>query len=128
MRIQGLIKFRGRNPRGYFADLPWEVRQRAYHWLHLFQRRWGRNLPRWRFAILVGQAKRLARTTPEERSKWGRSMLGRRGGLAAQRRYHIESRHPTQTATQSRVSQRKAVKRTLQPGFQRVWSGNLEGI
>lgn len=68
MRIEELQKFRGRHPRGYFEDLPWEVQNRAYAWLHKFCERWRGNLPRWRFAILVGQAKRLARMSDDDRS------------------------------------------------------------
>jgi hypothetical protein len=60
MRIEKLKKFRGRNPRGYFENLPWEAKQRAQLLLSRFCERWRGNLPRWRFAILVGQAKRLA--------------------------------------------------------------------
>jgi len=129
MRIAGLKKYRGRNPQGYFEELPWEVRQRAYGWLHHLMQK-GRaergGVPRWLFALYVGQAKRLARTTPEERRKWGRSMLGRRGGLAVQRRYRQEGRHPTANATLCRTTQQRAVKATRQPGFRRTWT-NLEG-
>jgi len=72
-RIPGLKQYQGRNPKGYFQDLDWPVRQRAYYWLGVFCKRWGRNLPLWRLAILVGQAKRLAKNPPT--SAWGRSKL-----------------------------------------------------
>lgn len=85
MPILSLKKYRGRNPQGYFRDLPWEVRNRAYQWLHKFCTRWGSDLPAWRFAILVGQAKRLALNPPT--SRWGRSMHAKRGGLATRKRY-----------------------------------------
>jgi hypothetical protein len=101
MRIEGLKKFRGRNPRGYFEGLPWEVRNRAYMWLHKFCQRWGNDLPRWRFAILVGQAKRLALNPPT--SGWGRSMLAKRGGYAVQLHYQLEGRNPTAPATRARL-------------------------
>src|SRR6516225_9661856 len=39
MKIRGLSKYRGRNPHGYFHDLPWKVRQRAYAWLSRFLKR-----------------------------------------------------------------------------------------
>jgi hypothetical protein len=87
MRIEGLRAFRGRNPGGYFVDLPFDIRQHAEMWLHRFCERWRGNLPRWRFAILIGQARRLARTSSEERSAWGRSMLAKRGGKAVQKFY-----------------------------------------
>ena len=59
MKIKGLSNYRGRNPHGYFQDLPWKVRQKAYAWLSRFLKRHP-YCPGWRFAILVGQAKRLA--------------------------------------------------------------------
>jgi len=96
-RIPGLQKYQGRNPSGYFQDLPFEVKQAAQMLLWHFRKRWGRNLPGWRFAILVGQAKRLALNPPT--SAWGRTMLAKRGGHAAQRRYRQEVRHPTEIAT-----------------------------
>ena len=66
-RILGLKKYQGRNPHGYFQDLSWEAQRRARNWLWLWCRKWGRNLPQWRFAILVGQAKRLALNPPRQR-------------------------------------------------------------
>lgn len=116
MRIEGLKKFRGRNPRGYFQDLPWEVRNRAYALLHKFCERWGRDLPRWRFAILVGQAKRLARMSDDDRSAWGHKMLAKRGGYAVQRKYRAEGRvgklHPAHHAARVSASKRRW-KRTV---------------
>jgi hypothetical protein len=137
MRIEGLRKFRGRNPRGYFEDLPWEAKRRARELLHRFCERWRGNLPKWRFAILVGQAKRLARTTPEERSAWGRKMLAKRGGYAVQRRYRAEGRvgklHPAHHAARVSASKRrwkKTVKEREQQGItpRRHGFGNLQGI
>jgi len=98
LRIPGLKKYQGRNPNGYFQDLDWQAKQRAYYWLGVFLKRWEHNLPQWRFAILVGQAKRLALNPPT--SQWGRSMLAMRGGHGVQRRYRMEGRHPTDIATQ----------------------------
>jgi hypothetical protein len=99
-RIPGLKKYQGRNPEGYFQDLPWEVQRAAHAWLWRFRQKWGHHLPQWRFAILVGQAKRLALNPPT--SQWGRSMLAKRGGKAVQRRYRWEGRHPTEAATRAR--------------------------
>ena len=97
-RILALREYQGRNPKGYFQDLPWEVKRAAQMWLWHFCKRWGRDLPQWRFAILVGQAKRLALNPPT--SDWGRTMLAKRGGYAVQLRYRLEGRdHPTQVAT-----------------------------
>jgi hypothetical protein len=108
--IPGLKKFQGRNPNGYFHDLDWPTRQRAYYWLGLFCKRWGRDLPLWRFAILVGQAKRLALNPPD--SAWGRSMLAKRGGKAVQLKYRHEGRHPTEKATYARLADLNVRKET----------------
>lgn len=129
MKIDGLRKFRGRNPRGYFADMPWEVRQRAYSWLNRFvtrrRARFG-HVPRWLFAIYVGQAKRLALNPPT--ATWGRSMLARRGGYAAQQRFRMEGRDLQRQATRCRVAKLAAIKRMRQPGAPRHSFGNLTGI
>lgn len=108
MRILTLEKYRGRNPQGYFRDLPDKARHAAYQWLKHFVTRWGRNLPAWRFAILVGQAKRLALNPPS--SQWGRSMLAKRGGLAVQKKYRIEGRNPTRRATAVRLAKQNRKK------------------
>jgi hypothetical protein len=105
MKIAALEKYRRRNPMGYFEDLPWDVRNRAHQWLYRLASKWGRDLPAWRFAILVGQAKRLALNPPT--SAWGRSMLAKRGGLAVQRKYRQEGRHPTQRATEVRLAKQR---------------------
>ena len=89
-RIPELKPYQGRNPEGYFADLTREQKQAAERWLWRFRQRWGRDLPRWRFAILVGQARRLAKNPPT--SAWGRTMRAIRGGLAVQRLYRREGR------------------------------------
>jgi hypothetical protein len=112
MRIEGLRKFRGRNPRGYFQDLSWDVRQRAYAWLNKFvtrrRARFG-YVPRWLFAIYVGLAKRLALNPPT--SAWGHKMLAKRGGYAVQRRYRAEGRvgklHPAHHAALVSASRRR---------------------
>jgi hypothetical protein len=110
VRISGLKQFRKNRAGGrYFEDLPWPVQREARRWLWKFRQRWGRNLPVWRFAILVGQAKRLALNPPS--SGWGRKMLAKRGGKAAQRKYQFEGQHPTQAATQARYWKRKAAQR-----------------
>jgi hypothetical protein len=108
MKIVSLKHYRGRNPKGYFRDLPWEVRNRAYQWLYRLCSKWGRDLPAWRFAILVGQAKRLALNPPT--SAWGRSMRAKRGGLAVQGKYRLEGRHPTAKATQARLAKQRRKK------------------
>src|SRR5215472_4635544 len=121
MQIEGLRKFRGRN--GYFTDLPWEARQRADMWLHRFRQRWGRDLPRWRFAILVGQARRLALTSTDERAAWGRSMLAKRGGYAVQQQYQLHSRtgdrHPAHRAARLSASRLKWKKDSERDAEQR---------
>ena len=112
MRIESLRQFRGRNPHGYFEDLPWEARQRAYGWLHyLVQKGLAERgaMPPWLFAIYVGQAKRLALNPPT--SAWGHSMLAKRGGYAVQRRYRMKGRtgpsHPAHKAARISATQRR---------------------
>jgi hypothetical protein len=41
---------------------------------------------------------------PAGTSAWGRSMLARRGGLAVQRKYRLDGRHPTAAATRARLA------------------------
>lgn len=108
MKIIALDKFRRCSPQNYFRDLPDQQRHAAYQWLHRFVTRWGRDLPPWRFAILVGQAKRLALNPPS--SQWGRSMLAKRGGLAVQEKYRMEGRSPTKRATATRLAKQKRKK------------------
>lgn len=88
-RILGLEPYRKPSPPGgAFASLTWQQQRAAEQLLWRFCQRWAGNLPRWRRAILVGQAKRLALNPPD--SAWGRKMLAKRGGLAAQRRRRRE--------------------------------------
>jgi hypothetical protein len=108
MRIVALRKFRKGHRQGYFNGLPRELQYVAYQWLNKFISRWHRDLPPWRLAILVGQAKRLALNPPN--SKWGRSMLAKRGGQAVQRKYLIEGREPTERATAVRLAKQKKEK------------------
>jgi hypothetical protein len=44
---------------------------------------------------------------PAGTSAWGRSMLARRGGLAVQRQYRLEGRHPTAAATRARLARHR---------------------
>ena len=99
-RIPGLKQYQGRNPNGYFRDLDPKVRQQACAWLHRFceraRRRRG-SVPRWLFAIYVGQAKRLALNPPTY--EWSRWMNAKKGGYTAQRLYRRQGRNPTELAT-----------------------------
>jgi hypothetical protein len=136
MRIPGLKKYRGRNPGGYFEDLPWEAKRRAQMLLHRFCERWRGNLPQWRRAILIGQAKRLARMSAEEGSAWGRRMLAKRGGYAAQNRYRREGRvgklHPAHQAALVSATNRRLRKKVKEHGpltaSERHGFGSLHGI
>jgi hypothetical protein len=112
MRILTLEKYRGRNPRGYFQDLPRQTQYVAYWWLDRFVKRWRGDMPSWRFAILVGQARRLALNPPT--SAWGRSMHAKRGGLAVQRKYRLAGRNPTERATRVRLAQQRLRKPSVQ--------------
>ncbi len=121
MRIHQLDNYRDRNPNGYFHDLPLDIRISATQWLDRFCKKWSGNLPPWRFAILVGQAKRVALHPPT--SSWGRSMLAKRGGLALQRKLRLEGKHPTAYATRCRVLKQNAKKRALTDERERVGAG-----
>lgn len=106
MRIESLRRYRSSNPKGYFEDLSPEVRLRARRWLaYLLERRQrqGKQTPQWTFAILVGQAKRLAKQSKDERSAWGRSMLAKRGGYAVQQRYRAQGGQPRAKASKART-------------------------
>jgi hypothetical protein len=95
MRIEGLRRYRNRNPEGRFGDLPPLLRCEAEHWLWKLSRK-HRSLPGWLYAILCGQARRLALNPPT--SEWGRSMRAKKGGYTVQRRYKFEGRNPTARA------------------------------
>jgi hypothetical protein len=105
MRIEGLENYQRRGSAGdLFQDLPPELQKRAHYWLTRFVAKYrarGLEIEPWRFAILCGQAKRLARKPPT--SAWGRSMHAKRGGYAVQQQYRAEGRHPTAGATAMRV-------------------------
>ena len=67
MRIPNLDCYRHKTRLGYFQDLPWDARQRAYQWLDRFIKRLEAThggVPGWLFAIYCGQAKRLAVNPP----------------------------------------------------------------
>ena len=129
MRIEGLEKYQRRNRSGYFEDLSPEAQHRAREWLSRFvQRRQasGQKLPQWKYAILVGQAKRLALNPPT--SQWGRSMHAKKGGYAVQRKYRMEGRNPLAGVTAPRAQPVSRVfpgapppaidgPRVLRPGF-----------
>jgi len=122
MRIPGLQKYRSHDRDGYFQGLSRELQYVAYSWLNRFVTRWRHDLPPWRLAILVGQAKRLALNPPS--SAWGRSMLAKKGGHAVQRKYRIECRHPTKKATQARLLKR--AKRQAEDRFKAQYGAYLK--
>jgi hypothetical protein len=128
MKILSLAEYRGRNPKGYFQDLPRQTQYEAYWWLDRFVKRWRGDMPSWRFAILVGQARRLALNPPT--SAWGRSMLAKRGGLAVQRKYRLDGKHPTHRATQARLGkqQRNKAASLGDSGPLRVVHLSLDGV
>jgi hypothetical protein len=111
-RIPSLKKFQGRNPNGYFQDLSWPIRQRAYRWLHHLCAKGKRErgaVPQWLFALNVGQAKRLALNPPGY--QWSRWMNAKKRGYAVQRKYRREGRHPTEAATRARLIKNEARRR-----------------
>jgi hypothetical protein len=128
MKIEGLKKYRDRNREGRFGDLPPMVRREAEQWLFELCKPWRerRSLPGYVYGILCGQAKRLARTTPEERSKWGRSMRAKKGGYAVQRRYKLEGRNPTACATHMSKCIRETRKQRQKEAEERTRLGQPE--
>jgi hypothetical protein len=52
-------------------------------------------------------------------SGWGRSMHAKRGGLAVQRKYWLEGRHPTEPAIRARLS--KEEEEESRATVRRVW-------
>src|SRR6516225_10972123 len=100
--------------RNLFDDLPFEAQQEAMSRYWRSCQKWGRDLPGWRRAILIGQARRWTKTSQEERSQWGRSMLAKRGGYAVQERYRREGRigdqHPAHKAAERSADLRKQCK------------------
>ncbi|SRR6266581_4307262 len=108
MSIPGLSRYQRRRAAGLFDNLPADRVGIAMMWLERFRRRWGKGIPQWRLAILIGQAKRLALHPPS--SEWGRSMLAKRGGLAVQRKYWQRGQNPTEKATRIRLVKQKAAK------------------
>lgn len=87
----------------------------CWRWLGKLTKPWGRDMPLWRQAILIGQAKRLTSMSADEHSAWGRSMLAKRGGYAVHRAYRLQGRNPTAAANESRrqrvQSQKQAEER-----------------
>jgi hypothetical protein len=68
-------------------------------------------------------AKRLAKTTPEERTRWARKMLGRLGGLRVQQMYREQGRvgalHPAIRAGKKSMQCRRQQKQKAEEEYQR---------
>jgi hypothetical protein len=111
-------KPKSRDGHGLFGDLPLDQQWRAHQWLNVFLQRHP-HYPAHLYPILMGQARRLAKQTPEQLSKWGRQMHAKRGGYAVQRRYQAEGRHPTAYATLTRVNKQKAKRRAEEQAQER---------
>jgi hypothetical protein len=135
MKIEGLRKYDGKNPNGYFNDLPPQARMAAWRWLGRMEakrRSKGQSTPPWVRALLIGNAKRLALMSDEERSAWGRSMLAKRGGIAVQRKYAADGRvgkhHPANHATRVRVLKQQGKKRAAYPGAGHTSASRIAGV
>lgn len=112
MRIESLKRHgKASHRRGrYFDDLSPYARERAETLLARWRIRWGEhNMPNWRLALLVGQARRLALNPPD--GFWARRMAAAKGGHAVQRRYRMEERNPTEAATAARQAAAEPRKR-----------------
>lgn len=118
MIMAPLFKRRQRKAK-YFGGLPYEVQLEAMRLYRRMSEKWGRDLPGWRRAILIGQAKRWAMSSAEERSQWGRSMLAKRGGYAVQNKYRLEGltgpKHPAHKASSKSANRRRWNKRKKAP-------------
>lgn len=109
-----------RQPRRYrkflFDDLSPEVAHRAEGWFSEFYRCHRDELAtkRWLYPVLIGQARRLAMTTPEERSQWARRMRAKLGGLRVQQLYREQGRtgaaHPAHKAARVSAARRRMRK------------------
>lgn len=80
-----VLKSAERIPGGAFSSLPFEQRKAAEAWLWKFCQKWGEDLPSWRYAILVGVAKRLAVNPPAP--KFGLRLLRARSGHGTTRKF-----------------------------------------
>lgn len=69
-----------RNPAGPFADLTWEQQRDAERRFFKSCAKWEGNLPPWRRAILIGQAKRWAKNPPK--ANFARSLASYHGNNA----------------------------------------------
>jgi len=129
-RIPGLQRYRKSTGHDKLEGLTPDQCKAAQDWYWRLCQRWGRDLPQWRRAILWGQAKRLAKTTAEQRSAWGRRSLAKRGGYAVQRFYRLEGRDPTGRArlVLKYVNARRMRQRKGLPEPPRVGHTNLDGI
>jgi hypothetical protein len=123
VRIEALQKYR---QRASIDQLPEPLRTRAWEWYSYFlmrRRAEGKPTPQTTHAILQGVAKRLAKTTSEERSAWGRSMLGRLGGLRVQQMHREQGRfgplHPALRAAKVSVQRRRERKVKPELEYQR---------
>jgi hypothetical protein len=122
MRIAGLKKYQRRDRRG-FSDLPLVVRLRAEAWLHKWCRRNGGRPEPYRWALWIGQARRLAKNPPT--SGWGRSMRAKMAGKALQQIYRQQGltgpEHPAAKASAIRSAniQREKAQRARREEWQR---------
>lgn len=119
MRIEGLRK--GYRNRPSIDKLPDWMRHRALrYYSRMLAKRAAlgkRTLP-WQRAILMAVAKRVARQTDEELSRWGLRMWHTLGGRAVQRHYREEGRigpkHPAVRAYQINRARRRWRKQQQQ--------------
>jgi hypothetical protein len=82
-------------------ELPEPWRSRAWQWSTYLFDKWRRErgpVPDWAKPILEGIAKRLGRTTREDRVAWSRWMRAKKGGLHSQRQARRQGRDPAAKA------------------------------
>jgi hypothetical protein len=101
-----------RNPAGPFADLTWEQQRAAEARLFRTCAKWEGNLPPWRRAILIGQAKRWAKNPPPP--GFGLSLARHQGANATIRKCRAAGvPHPGMAAMRRGLARKRAGNLTL---------------
>lgn len=104
-----------RNPAGPFADLTWEQQRDAERRFFKSCARWEGNLPGWRRAILIGQAKRWAKNPPK--ANFARSLAGHYAANVTIRKCRAAGiEHPMIAARRRSLARKRAGNLTLPAG------------
>jgi len=104
-------------------ELPEPWRGRTRQWSSYLFKKWRRErgrVPDWAKPILEGIAKRLGRTTQEDRLAWSRWMRAKKGGLHSQRQARRQGRDPAAKARYFLKFARARRKREKEEAVQRA--------